>query len=502
MASSQMTCDQCKLSSPLAELFRPVRRAGKRLNLCPACVAEETRRSALGGVIGVGFAVAIGGAVASLGGASNAGWVLLNFALLAMMLWILTIPHEAGHALAARLLGLRVERVVIGVGPLLKTFVLCGVPVDIHALPLGGLTYPEVRDEPTARMKRVVVIAAGPLVELLLLWAALRFGGDIALAEQWSQGLAPTTAFIVACILGLIANVLPMRASTHAGVMGNDGAQLLWLLFSRRIPVREMAWAGAVQRAQMLIVHGQDAEAERFARSALEKHPDDAYLLLALSAAILNQHRFGEGRALLVPLLARPGLPGKVSAVASNNLAWANLNLGGPALIAEARTLSAAAYHMLPWEPYTASSYACAEALYGDADAALAAAQRALAAPRTFRKRAPAYAALAVVHARRRRFEEAAAALAAAEALDPSCPLLHTVRERISHERAASCEPAPRSVGRRTHRAGNRRTWPDRRAPPPALVPDGRASTDRRSARAGRPPHAHRPGTELRTASR
>ena len=104
-----------------------------------------------------------------------------------------------------------------------------------------------------------------------------------------------------------------------------------------------------IQRAQLLIVHGQDVEAERFARSALSNYADDQYLIVALSAAVLNQHRYSEGRELLVPLLIRPGLHKKVIPVASNNLAWADVHLPDPALIEEARKLSATAYRMLPW---------------------------------------------------------------------------------------------------------------------------------------------------------
>jgi hypothetical protein len=280
-----------------------------------------------------GFAIALGAFVVALGGNHSAGWFLLNLALLDLMLWATTIPHEAGHAIASRLVGLDVVRIVLGTGKRLRTIVVRGVPVDLHALPIGGVTYTYLRDERAARFKQILVVAAGPAVEAILLWAALYFGGDAAATERWQRGPAPVTALIIACVLGLIVNLLPLRARTHAGVATNDGAKLLWLLCTRRIPFDRIAHMTAVQRAQLLIVHGQDVAAETFARSALEEYPNDPYLMVGLSAAVLNQHCYVEGRELLLKILGLPQLEGKVEAVASNNLAWADLHIPDASLI-------------------------------------------------------------------------------------------------------------------------------------------------------------------------
>jgi tetratricopeptide (TPR) repeat protein len=426
------TCDQCGLSSLLEDAFHPRRRRRRQLQLCPACFGEEARRSGSASLIIAAFAVTLAIATtAALRGASNAGWVLVNFALLAVILWLITMVHEAGHAIAARLMGLDVYRIVLGLGRPLGTVVIAGVPVDMNVVPTGGLTYADIRDEPRARLKRIVIIAAGPLVDATILWAAIRFGSDAAVVEQFTGGPAPMRMLILACAGSLLGNVLPLRALAHPSATANDGAQLAHLLLMRPFPAGELERLSAIQRAQFLVDHAQNTDAEAFTRSALDRYPRDRYLLVALSAALLNQHRWREGRDMLLEVLQQPDLEKRVQAVVSNNLAWADLHLSDPALIDEARAHAATAHGLLPWQAFVASTYGCVEALHGDPEAALAALRRSIAAQRRKRTRASALSAMAVAYARRGNHQESQEALARAAAVDSNCPLLQIATRRV-----------------------------------------------------------------------
>jgi tetratricopeptide (TPR) repeat protein len=400
------------------------------MKLCPTCFADEVRRTSIGSLVMAAFAIALAVAATTTLGAGNAGWVVVNFALLGLISWLVTIVHEAGHATAARLMGLDVYRVVLGLGRPLGTIAIGGAPVDIHAVPTGGLTYADIRDEPRARLKRIVIIAAGPLVDLTILWAAIRFGGDAMLAERFTGGPAPLKALILASGISLLGNVLPLRAFAHPGATANDGAQLLHLILMRPFPAGELERLSAIQRAQFLIDHSQNTEAEAFARSALDRYPGDPYLLVALSAALLNQHRWREGRETLLEVLKQPELEKRIEAVVSNNLAWADLHLLDPSLVDEARTHAANAYRLLPWQAFVSSTYGCVEAFHGDPQAALVALNRSIAAQRGKRTRASALAASAVAHARRGSRKESEETLARAAQVDPNCPLLQIATRR------------------------------------------------------------------------
>src|SRR5688500_1587936 len=106
------TCTQCRATSPWTAAFQQFGRGKKRRVLCPYCMREESRRAFHTQLIHVGFLVLLGSFVAAFGNTTNFGWLLLNFALFFVMSWATALPHEAGHALAARLMGFGVDRIV------------------------------------------------------------------------------------------------------------------------------------------------------------------------------------------------------------------------------------------------------------------------------------------------------------------------------------------------------------------------------------------------------
>src|SRR5437868_4115429 len=104
-------------------------------------------------------------------------WLLALFGFIALI-----ILHEAGHFTAAKAVGMRVERFSLFFPPLIVRKKIGETEYAIGALPLGGYVKisgmnpsEELPDEVRTRAyysqpvwKRVVVIAAGPLVNLVL----------------------------------------------------------------------------------------------------------------------------------------------------------------------------------------------------------------------------------------------------------------------------------------------------------------------------------------------
>jgi regulator of sigma E protease len=103
---------------------------------------------------------------------------------------LLIVVHEAGHFLAARRFGMRVERFSVGFGPVLLAFRRGGTEFAVSALPFGGYVKiagmgPGEADDPADRglfanqaaWRRFLVILAGPamnyLTAILIAWALL-----------------------------------------------------------------------------------------------------------------------------------------------------------------------------------------------------------------------------------------------------------------------------------------------------------------------------------------
>jgi regulator of sigma E protease len=126
--------------------------------------------------------------------------------------------HEAGHFLAARLLGMRVLRYVIGFGPRVLTFRRGEIEYGISALPLGGYVqifgmtpYEEgaLGDAQSfinrPRWQRFLVIGAGPLANYTL--AAFLF---FVFAMAFPQGPA------------VVVDVHPESPAATAGIAKGD----------------------------------------------------------------------------------------------------------------------------------------------------------------------------------------------------------------------------------------------------------------------------------------
>jgi regulator of sigma E protease len=138
--------------------------------------------------------------------------------------WVLTVVgfaaliilHEFGHFVAAKRVGMRVERFALFFPPLLFKVRRGETEYGIGAIPLGGYVRitgmnpneeiaPEVESRAYYRQpvwKRVVVISAGPamnvLVAFLILWGLFVFKGEAQTTQRVAkEGLRPPAAGVL-----------------------------------------------------------------------------------------------------------------------------------------------------------------------------------------------------------------------------------------------------------------------------------------------------------------
>jgi len=106
---------------------------------CPPCIARWERRFTIGALV-----CYLGLAALSLQLVFNypgypGSWFSLNVALWILFWLLLSIPHELGHVLAARLLGLRIYEITFGSGPTIFSRHLWGMKIEVKPFPVGGV---------------------------------------------------------------------------------------------------------------------------------------------------------------------------------------------------------------------------------------------------------------------------------------------------------------------------------------------------------------------------
>jgi len=151
-----------------------------------------------------------------------------QLALLVAMQWFMILPHELGHALAARSLGYDQIRILVGAGKPIFSLRFFGIPILFNLIPFGGVTL----SQPTApftRRRLLGFVGAGLLVNL----AAAGFAFYLASPGEvldFHGGSAARICFWANLIV-LVENLAPRQVHTPFGPLNSDGLQLFNILF-------------------------------------------------------------------------------------------------------------------------------------------------------------------------------------------------------------------------------------------------------------------------------
>ena len=156
-------------------------------------------------------------------------------ALLFVVFWVpLLFIHEFGHAIMAKLLGWRVERIVIGFGKVLVHTRLLGAPMEIRTIPIEGFVQIAPKTVTLARIKHALIYFAGPSIELLAFFIIMIMLGGLdqmfTVNDDYSRIALQSFAF--AALAGAVINLIPIGIITKDGSTPNDGMGILLCLFS------------------------------------------------------------------------------------------------------------------------------------------------------------------------------------------------------------------------------------------------------------------------------
>lgn len=262
--------------------------------------------------------------------------------LLLVWVWfgLLTVVHELGHAVAARMLKLRVYAVCLGMGPAAVERHWGETRISVSWIPMGGFVMLGAEEDATHPALRAgLVLGAGTLSHILLLvGAGLLFDGLCTFfVPDWLAHPSPLGTFIWASLVMVLMSMVPYHTATPIGVLPSDGHRIMQLILHPAEGVADFQQAGtACDACEKLRVGDYDGAVER-CREGLLLFPESFMLRNTFGVGQIMLGEYEAARNELVVLLdhedaARP----QYHPLLKNNIAYCDVMLDDPELLEEA----------------------------------------------------------------------------------------------------------------------------------------------------------------------
>ncbi len=383
-------CAQCGRFATLGDYYREARGQGI---LCPGCYATSQIKASTTWL----WFVPLLAIVSAYGLFNMRGlYPLANFLILALMAYLMIVPHELAHAGMAWLLKGRVFEIRLGLGPVVWQRHFNNVLVSVRRYPVAGLCVPGFPNRRAIQARTFMTTAAGISFSLLmvLLFAPGYNGSNVV------SSLAFRETFVIVNGIHVLFNLIPRRVNQGQLQIFTDGGQLLriatgkWPAESLHVNYFLIASVYAWRRKAL-------AQALAVCQAGLALYPSSSLLKNIQSVLYLEQGEYAAARALFKELLGPfqsgdvvgdPGVTAEnrqmMKAMLLNNVAFAAiLDNSDRETLQEAYTCAQQAYLMLPWYSAIEGTWgsvlvevgrvqlglkylaACYESRYGDATA-------------------------------------------------------------------------------------------------------------------------------------
>jgi tetratricopeptide (TPR) repeat protein len=233
---------------------------------------------------------------------------------------LIIILHEMGHALTAKVFGLEVNLLALGVGRLLWRGTVLNVPIRLYAWPLLGLTQLGGQPEHFLRTRVWLTVLMGPVTNLGLIAAAIILWNPLT---SWIDSNV-VLLWITLNTITVLLNVLPRRFRQSGQTYETDGMQLARLPFKTSAELAQNLALGPAMNAFVTYKDGDYLGAKKICVSELERLPENPPLLILLSASHISLGDYEAARQTVEPLLDPTAkISPQLYAAAQNNLAVA-----------------------------------------------------------------------------------------------------------------------------------------------------------------------------------
>lgn len=425
-------CDCCGSVSDLDESFITERKSFRlqKSTYCPQCWAERQLESNKSWLWLTGLFLLIVVILWFFG--SKEASRLFGIILFIVFLSAIIIPHELGHALMARLLGMRVFMIVVGSGRTLKKLQLLGFTWEFKQFPLYGFTICCAKSAQFYRLKRLLVTLSGPAVNFGLLLLALYSYRSFSVIESWSIPFMPFASFAFANLWMLLFNLAPHRYKTAYGKFRSDGLSLLAIPFSSNADMHQNIVFYYALEGLELRKTGQLSQALQWYQKALSVYPEDTTILNDYALTLLDSEQFEEARAIYNRIIEKQVPNAQLKAIVLNNIAYTDILIGEKTLLEEADAASSQAFESCPWIPAIKGTRGMVLVELGQLDEGIRLLMDALGKNEELQNKALNTAYLAIAEARMGNIIRAQQYLETTSQFDSDCLLLKRAQDELS----------------------------------------------------------------------
>ena len=226
--------------------------------------------------------------------------------LFLVLFWIpMLVLHEFGHALMARLLGWQVREIVIGFGRDVWQWRIGETHIRIKRAPIEGYVLPAPLGPSRMRLKSMLIYAAGPGAELLLLGTLLiLFGWDNVFNDSDEIFDVALQSLAVVILIGAAFNLVPFY--TDGAV--SDGMGIITSPFMSRETIELRLASFELREIRTMVNHGESAPALQSMTRLLRQYPDNRALKLQYVSVMSADHQDEAARDVVRQLLSESGL--------------------------------------------------------------------------------------------------------------------------------------------------------------------------------------------------
>ena len=424
------TCSGCGVASQLHDAFQNEPNSIRKF--CPPCWKrrdEANERIYLITYVCLGL---LGIVLASMN--SQWGFLLLTFFLFHFFGILGTVPHELGHALAARALSLHVFQVVVGVGKKLFDCRILGVLVEFRTIPYGGYTLALPLDVKRFRSQHFIYALAGPVANLIVALVILGLAGWDRIADfRPHEKISPWSLLFASNVLIFLSNLVPRAYPSSTGGTVSDGLHLVRALTMKKDDLDHLRSAAFAMHWSAARERGDTLSAITWIGRGLKEFPEDRTLLTNHAINLLEAGRIQESRELFQKLFQGADVDDHASrALLMNEVAYADALIGANELLQEADEFSEYALKVLPWSSAIKGTRGAVFIRRGQLAEGIALLQHALEESEDRWRRAQNACLLAIAETRRANQEQAIKYFQVARQLQPDCFLLKQAERAIN----------------------------------------------------------------------